>query len=609
LGPGSLSITNRIVTIAACVAALVFAIPAISHWRERPPAPVPPAQPLRSTWNAPPDLVSGAGAEYTFGLSLAADGRQLVYPAAKAGVVSLWLHDLSSGATRALPGTDAAAMPFWSPDMTRIGFFAGGKIRSIDLAGGATADLGDAPAGRGAAWNVAGDLVFAPSPSGPLARRDRSGTITALTTLESGETSHAWPSFLPDGRHVIFLVRSSQPSQSGIWIAPLDNPSARKRLIPADAQAIVPAAHNPEPRTQAREPASPPDLTILFLNDLALMAQPLDANTLEPSGRAVVVGLRAGRGPIEQIFATASGDVLIYGAPGTTLRELRWLRRDGTPAGPASEPIDAWDLRIAPDGKRIVVTEIDRQLRTLDVFIRTGSQPAPARLSLSTDVDESGVWSPDGLRIAWAGQRRKVMLRGAGAVLPEQTIASFDSPVQVWDWSRDARSLLIGRRNNDTGEDLWILPPVEGAGAQPYTAAPFDQVYGAFSPDGRSIAYASNESGQFDVYVDSFPKPGARVRVTTAGGSEPRWSNDGRELFFRRGSAIHAVRFTNARDIESVAQLFDLNETIRSFDISRDGRFLVNVPASNNSRGAITLISHWRPQTGRGSTETRNKQN
>src|SRR6185436_8450387 len=142
LGPGSLSITNRtIVSIAAWVAVVILAFPAIRHWRERPPAPVSPAQPLRSMWNAPGDLVPGAGAEYSFGLSLAADGRQLVYPAAKAGVVALWLHDLSNGSTRALPGTDAAAMPFWSPDMTRIGFFAGGKIRSIDLAGGTTSDL------------------------------------------------------------------------------------------------------------------------------------------------------------------------------------------------------------------------------------------------------------------------------------------------------------------------------------------------------------------------------------------------------------------------------------------------------------------------------------
>ena len=543
-------------------------------------------------WKPPDDLASGAGAEYSFGLSLAADGRQLVYPAAKAGVVSLWLHDLSSGATRELPGTEAAAMPFWSPDITRIGFFTSGKVRSIDLAAGTTSDLADAPAGRGAAWNRAGDLVFAPSPNGPLMRRDAAGTITALTTLEPGESSHAWPSFLPDGRHVIFLVTSSQPSRSGTWIASLDDPSARKRLIGTDAQAIVPSAQDlktsepqdPRPKTQ--------DLTILYLNDLALMAQPLDARTFEPTGRAAVVGLQAGRGPIGQMFATASEDVLIYGAPGTALRELRWLNRDGSPAGSPSEPIDAWDLRIAPDGKRIVVTEIDRQLRTLDVFIRTGTQPAPTRLSLSTDVDESGVWSPDGLRVAWAGQRRKVMLRGAGAVLPEQTIATFDSPVQVWDWSRDARVLLVGRRSTDTGDDLWILPPVEGANAQPYTTAPFDQAYGAFSPDGRAIAYASNESGQFDVYVDSFPKPGTRVRVTTAGGTEPRWSHDGRELFFRRGSEIISVSLDGFQ-VRSITRLLDAGASIRSYDVSRDGRFLINVPSGSNGSPASTLIYHW----------------
>ena len=493
-------------------------------------------------------------------------------------MASLWLHDLSSGATRELPGTSGGAMPFWSADMTKIGFFAGGKIRVLELAAGTASDLADAPSGRGASWNRDGVLVFAPSPASALSRRDASGSIAPLTTLEPGDTAHTWPAFLPDGRHVIFLVTSSQLSRSGIWIASLDDPSSRKRLVAADAQAIVAGG------------------SLLYLNDLALMAQPLDPKTLEPAGRAEVVGLQAGRGPLAQLFATATDDVLIYGAPGTTLRELRWLARDGKAAGSTSEPIDAWDLRIAPDGTRIVVTEIDRQLRTLDVFIRTGSQPAPTRLSLSTDLDESGVWSPDGLRIAWAGQRRKVMLRGAGAVLPEQTIATFDSAVQVWDWSRDSRSLLIGRRHNDTGDDLWILPPTEGAKAQPYVTASFDQVYGAFSPDGRAIAYASNESGQFDIYVDSFPKPGARVRVTTAGGTEPRWSADGRELYFRRGSAIHAVRLVNDREIESIAQLFDLNTSIRSYDVARDRRFLVNVAANSQAAAPPTIVSNWRPR-------------
>jgi eukaryotic-like serine/threonine-protein kinase len=579
---------NRwIPTAAAILVAAVFAVPAMRHWREQPPPPPPPPQPLRAAWTGPDGLDIGAGGDYLFGLSLAPDGRQLAFPAVKAGVASLWLHDLRTGESQLVPGTDGGTLPFWSPDGSRIGFFAAGHLRVLDVGSGQIADIADAASPRGGAWSVSGDLVFSASSAAGLMKRNAGGSITTFTTLDSGngETSHAWPSFLSDGKHVVFFVNASQPSRAGIWIASLDDPSQRRRLVASNGQAIV-VGH-----------------TLLYLRDLVLVAQPIDPVTFEPTGRSSAVAVNAGRGPLGQVFATASNDVLIYGAPGTLLRELRWVSRDGQPAGPVSEPLDVWDLRIAPDGRRIATTEVDRQFRTLDVFIRNGSQPAPLRLSLSTDVDESGVWSPDGLRIAWAGQRRKVMLRGAGAVLPEQTIAEFDTPVQVWDWSHDGRFLLIGRKSNDHGDDLWIQPPTEGRAAQPYVTAPFDQTYGAFSPDGRAIAYASNESGQFDIYLDAFPKPGARVRLTTAGGTEPRWSSDGRELFFRRGSELHAVVLTGL-EVRSVARLFDAGSTIRAYDVSGD-RFLINVPAAGQSAAPITLINHWLPQTGHGTTETR----
>jgi Tol biopolymer transport system component len=160
------------------------------------------------------------------------------------------------------------------------------------------------------------------------------------------------------------------------------------------------------------------------------------------------------------------------------------------------------------------------------------------------------------------------MIRGAGAVLPEQTIASFDSPVQVWDWSRDGRTLLIGRKSNDTGDDLWLQPPSEGAAATPYAAAQFNQAYGVFSSDGRTIAYASDESGKFDIYVDSYPTPGARVRVTTAGGTEPRWSRSGSELYFRRGSEIHAVTLDRLEVRSSERVLPSVRTTSRLTDVS-----------------------------------------
>ena len=563
-------------TAAMLALAVVFAVPAVRHWRERPPEPPPRPWPLRASWTPPDGTTAGSGGEYVFGLALATDGRTLVYPALHAGAASLVRQDLRDGSTQPLPGTDGAAAPFWSPDGSRIGFFSQAHLNLVDVATGRVSMLADAPSGRGGTVNQAGDVIFAAAGSSGLMRRSAAGTLTPFTTLGPLETAHQWPSFLPDGKHLIFQVVSADRARNGIWMTTLNAPGERARLIDTDAQALI------------------VDSQVLYLADRSLMAQPLNAATYRTEGRPSLVSSPVGRGPLGQILATASRDVLIAGEATSALRELQWRDRNGKSAGPASEPVDAWDLRIAPDGRRVAVTEVDRQIRTLDVFIRTASQPAAQRLSLSTDADDSGVWSPDGLRIAWAGQRRKVMIRGAGAVLPEQTIAVFEEPVQVWDWSRDGRSLIISRRNQTTGDDLWIQPPREGEAPIPYAKAPFNQVFGVLSPDGTRLAYASDESGQFDVYVDSFPKPGSRVRVTTAGGTEPRWSADGRELFFRRGSEIHAVALERF-EVRSTTRLFDAGAPIRAYDVSRDGRFLINVPVAASPQAQATLVMHWQP--------------
>ena len=536
---------------------------------------------MRAAWTPPDAVEVGAGSDYAFGLALAPNGRRLVYPAAQGGVISLWLQDLSTGETRALPATDGAAAPFWSPDEARVGFLSGGRVRAIHLASGAVTDLAEVTSGRGGTWNSAGDLVFAPDGTSGLMRRSADGTIAPLTTVdrEAGEQGHSWPAFLPDGRHVAYLVTARERTRAGIWLTSLDNPATKTRLADSDAQPVIAGQ------------------TLLVLNDTALMAQPLDPATWLPAGRSMLAGVPTGRAALGQVFATAAADVLIYRAPGSSLRELRWVSPSGETLGRAGEPAESWDLRIAPDGRRVVVTQLDPQFRTLDVWIRDGTRPVPTRLSLDTDIDESAVWSPDGLRVAWIGKRRNIQIRGAGAVLPEQTSATLDPPIQLWDWSRDGRYLLIGRRNLQTRDDLWVVPPTGGAQPSAYAAGSFSQTFGAFSPNSRWIAYASDESGQSEIYIDSFPKPGTRIRVTTAGGTEPRWRRDGSALYFRRGSEVHVARLSlgqPALEVASLDRLFDAGAPIRSFDVTPDGtRFLLNLPALSSAPRSATMVVHW----------------
>lgn len=563
---------------AVVVLVAALSVPAMRHWRERSPAP--PAT-LRLKWEPPVGVETGAGLAHPFELALSPDGRQIAFPAMRSSHASLWLQDLTSAEARELPSSDDATMPFWSPDGRRLGYFAAGRVRSFDLESGSTTDLVEAPAGRGAAWNTDGDLVFAPNADGVLMMRTADGAVRPLTTLDTTthETSHRWPSFLPDGRHVVYLGTRSGSARSTAWVAPLDNPAARRQVASTDAQPLVAGA------------------TLLYAADDALVAQPLDPASWTPSGPSIVVGVVVGRGPLGQVSATAARDVLVFGAPGTSLRELRWVSRSGRVIGPMGEPVDAWSLRIAPSGSRVAVTERDAQVGTLDVWIHDGAQPVPLRVSRSTDVDEGPAWSPDGNRLAWASARRLITIRGAGAVLDEQVVATLAPPARVWDWSPDGVWLVVGQAGAGTADDVWVVPASGTGEPKPYARSPFSEIQAALAPDGRHLAYASNEAGQFDIYVDSFPVPGSRIRVTTAGGVEPRWRRDGAEIYFRRGSAIHAVALAagaSGLEARSTERLFDAGTDVRAYDVTADGaRFLLNVPAASAAPRAATVVVNW----------------
>lgn len=189
-------------------------------------------------------------------------------------------------------------------------------------------------------------------------------------------------------------------------------------------------------------------------------------------------------------------------------------------------------------------------------------------------------------------------MRGATADGPEKVIATFEPPVAMWDWSRDGKWLVIGRSDPATQDDLWLQSPAEGGASQAYAKIPFNQIQGVVSPDGRWIAYASDESGKHDIYIDTFPAAGHRTRVTTGGGLEPRWRQDSRELYFRRATEIHVAALAESSgklEAQSTSRLFDAGVDIRAYDVSADGsRFLLNVPAASAPPGPPTMIINWR---------------
>lgn len=576
-----ISMPTALAVVAMAMTIALLSAPAIRHWRETAP---PPPAPVRAAWVAPPGLEVGAGTEYPFGLAIAPDGRRVVFPARRDGAISLWLQDLRTGHVEALPGTDTAVMPFWSPDGKRIGFFVPGTIKAFDLENASVTDLAPAESARGAAWNTSGDLVFAASPREGLQIRRADGSVHPLTTVDesAGESSHLLPTFLSDGRHVLFFVQAGSPMRQGAWLAPIDMPEDRVRLVGTDRQPLYANGQ------------------VIYASDTAIVSQWLDLENRQLTGEVAVLGVGVGRGPIGQLLATASRDALIFAPPASDLRELVWFTRAGE-RGSVMSTGAFGAVRIAPDGRRVAVTELQAQLRTLDVVILEPPNPVPARLSRSTDADDFPAWSPDGLRVAWVSGRRKLLVRGAGAVLEEETIAVFEEPIRVSGWTPDGDAVIVSRTLAGTREDIWMVPVRPGGEPRAVISTPFADVQGSVSPDGRWIAYASDESGEFEIYVERFadrsPGPVTRVRVTSGGGSDPRWRRDGRELFFRRGGGIHAAVLAAGRgqvEIRSTSMLFETDEAPEWFDAAPNGRrFLLNLHQSGQPPRPATLLLHY----------------
>ena len=581
-----------VVAAGAVAASLAAATLAVIHFRETPPeTPVSrfeiPA-PEKTSFNASPVI--------------SPDGRRVVFNAqGQDGRALLWVRPLESVEARPLAGTDGGFHPFWSPDSRFIAFSGGGKLKKIEASGGPPQTLCDVSLfAIGGSWNRDGTILFG-SNSGGVQRVPAAGGAPAALTipdLSRQESGHAHPHFLPDGRHFLYLAVSNQAEHSAIYLSSLDSPKERKRLVGASLSAVYAPPQKEGPGH------------LLYLREGTLMAQPFDARRLELAGDAFPVAEQVSSLRSLAFFSASTNGALAYRTGGGASYHLGWFDRAGKHLGIAGPAGDYQDLALSPDDSRVVASRLDPQSGNRDLWLIELDRNSASRFTFHVAMDQWPVWSPDGARIAFSSPREgpeglyQKVASGAGS---DELLLKPGARALANDWSRDGRHIVFSSIGPKTGSDLWVLrleadraqraPPV------PYLQTEFEESQGQFSPDGKFIAYTSNESGRYEVYVQPFPASGAKWMVSAGGASQPRWRRDSKEIFYLGFDfrLMAAEVKTTPQFAASVPKPLFQTRALRGgsaiyyrYAPSADGkRFLVISLLEEAASAPITLMLNW----------------
>ena len=455
----------------------------------------------------PPETVS----RIEGGAPISPNGKQIVFNGEDVtGRLSLWVRKMDPPIAQRLNGTDQQrpGRKFWSPDSRFIGFFANGELKKIDLSGGPAVSLADAPFGGGGTWNREGTIVFAPSRRGPLYRVSASGGgATPITTLDQSrqEVAHYSPYFLPDGRH--FLYAAATEETTATYLGSLD--SKERKFLVSDAPSVAYA---------------PPGY-LLFVREDTLMAQPFDVNQLEASSEPVPILQH-----ITSFFFSENG-ILTYTADDLGNRSLAWRDRSGKALESLGEPGRYSHVVLSPDQKRVAVgrSETGRS----GIWLLELSSGVFSRFTFHGEVDPT--WSPDGHRVAFSAFRSGQfgLLQKSVGGSEVESLFKFKSENPYWlnAWSEDGH-LVLHSPNPKLGNSVYAFSPGEDEKPRLLIEDAFlkDELH--LSPDGKWIAYNSNESGRHEVYIATFPDFSSKRQVSKAGGSQALWRGDGKELFF-----------------------------------------------------------------------------
>ena len=580
---------GRLGWIAFAVAAILVAAlasPTLQHLREVP-APETRLEVVTPTTDQPASF------------ALSPDGRRIVFVASGGGMSRLWLRPLATTTAQSLSGTEGATYPFWSPDSQSVGFFADGKLKRLNLDGGVPQVVASAVAGRGGSWTADGTIVFAPDADSPLMKVSATGgAVATVTTLGEQQQGHLWPQVLAEGPVVLFYVRGA-PETSGIYLGSVER-GTPTRLVPAVGAGLYLRGW------------------LLWVRASTIVAQRLDVAHAKLLGEPITVADGVGTvGTFRADISAAQTGLLAYRTSTAALRQLTWVDRSGTSQGTVSDPDVNFLVtpRVSPDGRRVVV---GRSVEgNADVWLL--DEGRMSRFTFDSAQDNYPIWSPDGARITFRSARKgtgDIYQKLAGGAGAEDSLLGTPLTKVPTSWSTDGRFLLYFTLDPQTAADLWIMPTDGDKTPYIFLKTPFREAFGAFSPDGRWVAYQSNESGRPEVYVRPFVAPGAsgtsvaaggQWQVSTAGGIHPTWRADGRELYYLNpeGAMMAAPISVNGATLVPGAPLMLFRTRIafggidaatnRQYDVASDGRFLINTQLESVA-APITLIQNWDPE-------------